>query len=103
MLNKNVDEKQNTTVTWTTKSLHYQGQFILPRCSNVHSTPCKKGNTIILTDCQNYFTGWFCSKFAVKRLLITPSHLAYVATLSCDKNNVEKQAITDILQGSVAT
>ena len=59
----------------------------------------------ILTNCQNSFTGWFSSKFTVKRLLKIPSFLAY--TVCCHttlwNNNVRKQTISDKLQGSLAT
>jgi len=42
-------------------------------------------------------------KFAVKRVLELPSHLAYFATLPCETLTSAKQAIDDKLQGSVAT
>jgi len=48
------------------------------------------------------FTGRFLSKFGVKWILNIPSHLAYVATLPCE-TLMSKQAISDKLQGSVAT
>jgi len=47
--------------------------------------------------------GRFLSKFAVKRILKIPPHLACVATLlPCETLVSTKQAITDKLQGSVA-
>jgi len=56
-----------------------------------------------LTNLQNIFTGRFLNKFAVKRALKIPPHLAYVATLPCETLMSAKQAINDKLQGSVAT
>ena len=50
-----------------------------------------------------FFTGRFPGKFAVKCILKTPPHLAYVATLPCETLMSAKQAINDKLQGSVAT
>jgi len=38
----------------------------------------------ILTDLHIFFTGRFRGKFAVKRLLKIPPHLAYVAALPCE-------------------
>jgi len=57
----------------------------------------------ILTDLENFLTGKFLGKFAVKCLLKIPPHLAYVATLPCETLMSAKQAINDKLQGSVAT
>ena len=48
-----------------------------------------------MTDLRNFFTARFLGKFA--------PHLAYVATLPCETLMSAKQAINDILQGSVAT
>jgi len=48
-------------------------------------------------------TGRFFSKFAVKRILISQLHVAYVATLPCETTMSAKQAINDKLQGIVAT
>jgi len=45
----------------------------------------------------------FLSKFALKRIVNIPPHLAYVATLPCETLMSAKQAINDKLQGSVAT
>jgi len=42
-------------------------------------------------------------KFAVKWILKIPPRLAYVATLPCETLMSAEQAITDNLQGSVAT
>ena len=42
-------------------------------------------------------------KFAVKWILKIPPRLAYVATLPCETLMSAEQAITDKLQGSVAT
>jgi len=56
--------------------------------------------TIILSNPNRFtffFTGRFVGKFAVKRILEIPPHLACVATLPL------KQAMNDKLQGSVAT
>ena len=47
--------------------------------------------------------GRFLSKFALKRIVNIPPHLAYVATLPCETLMSAKQAINDKLQGSVAT
>jgi len=61
--------------------------------------------TIILANIYrftNFLTGRFLCKFAVKRVLNIPSHLAYVATLPCE-TLMSKRAISDKLQGSVAT
>jgi len=57
----------------------------------------------ILTDLKKNFTGIFVSKFAVKKILKIPLHLAYVATLPCKTLLSAKQAINDKLQGSVVT
>jgi len=51
---------------------------------------------------MNSLTGRFLSKFAVKWIFNIPSRLAYVATLPCE-TLMSKQAISDKLQGSVAT
>ena len=45
----------------------------------------------------------FLSKFAVKRILKIPSHLAYVATLLCETLISAKHALNDKLQSGVAT
>ena len=47
-------------------------------------------------------TGKFLGKFIVKWILKLPPRLAYVATLPCETLVTAKQAINDILQGSVA-
>jgi len=62
--------------------------------------------TIILPNLnqfKNLFTGRFFSKFAVKWILRTQPHLAYVATPPCETFMSAEQAINDKLQGSVAT
>jgi len=51
---------------------------------------------------RNVFTGRFLGKLAVKWMSKIPPHLAYVATLPCETLMSAKQAINDILQGSVA-
>jgi len=51
---------------------------------------------------QNFFTGRFLGKFAVKCILKIPPHLAYVATLPCETSFSAEQAISDKLQDSVA-
>ena len=56
----------------------------------------------ILTDLENFLTGKFLGKFAVKCLLKIPPHLAYVAILPCETLMSAKQVIYDKLQGSVA-
>ena len=56
-----------------------------------------------ITDLQNFLTGRFLSKFAVKRILNISPHLAYVATLPCEILMSAKQAINDNIQCSVAT
>jgi len=48
-------------------------------------------------------TARFLGKFVVKCILKIPPHLAYVATLPCETLMSAKQAISDKLQGSVAT
>jgi len=62
--------------------------------------------TIILSNLNrftNFFlTGRFLRKFAVKWIINIPQHLAYVATLPCEKL-MSAKAINDKLQGSVAT
>jgi len=63
--------------------------------------------TIILSNLNRFknlkkITGRFLSKFAVKRILKIPPHLACVATLPCETLVSAKQAINDKLQGSVA-
>jgi len=61
--------------------------------------------TIILSNLNlftNFLSGRFLSKFAVKWIFNIPSHFAYVATLPCE-TLMSKQAISDKLQGSVAT
>ena len=45
----------------------------------------------------------FLSKFAGNWLLKLQPLLTYIATLFCEITNVRKQAISDKLQGSVAT
>ena len=57
--------------------------------------------TIILSN-LNLFND-FLDKFAVKCILKSPPHLAYVATLPCETLMSAKQAINDKLQGSAAT
>jgi len=57
----------------------------------------------ILTDLKKKFTGRFLSKFAAKRILKNPPHLAYVATLPCKTLMSTKEAMNDKLQGSAAT
>jgi len=47
-------------------------------------------------------TGRFLEKYAVKRILQIPTHLAYVATLPCETLMSAKEALNDKLQGSVA-
>ena len=63
--------------------------------------------TIILSILNRFkivFTGRFLCKLAVKWISKIPPHLAYyVATLPCETLMSAKQAINDILQGSVAT
>jgi len=49
-----------------------------------------------------FFTERFHGKFAVKRILKIPPHLAYIARLPCETLMSAKQAISDKLQGSVA-
>ena len=62
--------------------------------------------TIILSNISRFkkcFTGRFLGKFVVKWILKLPQHLAYVATLPCETSMSAKQAITDKLQGNLAT
>jgi len=75
--------------------VYRMGQKTVPQ---THDHNCQ-----ILTDLQIFFTGRFPSKFAVKWILNIPPHLAYVATLPCETLMSVKQAISDKLQGSVAT
>jgi len=61
--------------------------------------------TIILSNLDGFtmfFTGRFLGKFAVKWLLKIAPHLAYVATLPCERLISAKQAVNNKLQGSVA-
>ena len=61
--------------------------------------------TIILSNLNRFtkfFTARFHGKFVVKWILKIPTHLLYVATLLCESLMSAKQAINDILQGSVA-
>jgi len=62
--------------------------------------------TIILSNRNRFpkkiFAGRFLSKFAVKRILNTQLHLAYVA-LSCETLKSAKQAVNDKLQGSTCS
>jgi len=61
--------------------------------------------TIILSNLNRFtkfFTGRFLGKFAVQCILKITPHLAYVATLPSETLMSAQQAITDILQGSVA-
>ena len=61
--------------------------------------------TIILSNVnqfkKNYFTGRFLGKLAVKWILKTPPHLAYVATLPCETLMSAEQALNDKSEGSV--
>jgi len=67
----------------------------------------KRGHrpTIIILSNLNRFkknsTGRFLGKFAVKRILQTPLHLAYVATLPYETLMSAKHALNDKLQCSV--
>jgi len=64
--------------------------------------------TIILANLNRFkqevfFSGKFLGKFAVKRILKIPPHLAYVATLPCETlMSAKKEAFNDKLQCSVA-
>ena len=49
----------------------------------------------ILYRLKKNFTGRFLGKFAVKWISKIPPHLAYVATLPCEKLMSAKQAIND--------
>ena len=51
---------------------------------------------------ENFFTGRFLGKLAVKMISKIPPHHAYVATLPCETLSA-KQAINDKLQDSAAT
>jgi len=55
------------------------------------------------SDLRFFFTGRFLGKFAVKRILKIPPHLAYDAISPCEKLMWAKQAINHKLQGSVVT
>jgi len=62
--------------------------------------------TIILSNLNRFiifFAGRFPGKFAVKWVLNIPPHVEYVATLPCETLMSAIQAISDKLQGSVAT
>jgi len=52
---------------------------------------------------ENFFTGRFLGKFALKWISKIPPHLAYVATLLCKTLMSAKQTVNDKLQGSVVT
>jgi len=60
-------------------------------------------NNYCLTAHAYVWNNWFLSKFAVKRILNIPSHLAYVVTLHCETLMSAKQANKNKLQSSVAT
>jgi len=85
----------------------------LEAAGRVYSAPTLQGGakkrghrptTIILSNLNRFkknSTGRFLGKFAVKRILQTPLHLAYVATLPCETLMSAKHALNDKLQGSV--
>jgi len=56
----------------------------------------------ISTDLKKIITGRCLGKFAVKRVLKIPPHLAHVAALPCETVMSAKQAINEQIQGSVA-
>jgi len=61
--------------------------------------------TVILSNINRLkkFTERFLGKFLVKRIFKIPPHFAYVATLPSETLMSAKQAVSDKLQGSVAT
>jgi len=71
--------------------------------------PKKRGHRLVAIILSNFnrfqifLTGRFPGKFAVKRILKIPQHLAYAATLPCKTLMLAKHALNDKLQGSVAT
>jgi len=69
--------------------------------------PKKAGHKLmtILSNLNRFkkiITGRCLGKFAVKRVLKIPSHLAHVAALPCETVMSAKQAINEQIQGSVA-
>ena len=74
----------------------------------IQGGPKKRGHrlmTIILSnlnDLQNFFTGRFLGKFAVKLILNIPPHLAYVATQPCETLVSAKQAISSSFSSVLA-
>ena len=84
--------------------------LLLPWCGEIkiYRVDQKTGRRLTTISLSNIYllmnslTGRFLSKFAVKWILNIPSHFAYVATLPCE-TLMSKQAISDKLQGSVAT
>jgi len=90
----------------TVSGLRFSCTFVVLKincktAANLQGGPKKRGHrhmTIILSILdrfKNFFTARFLGKFV--------PHLAYVATLPCETLMSAKQAINDILQGSVAT
>jgi len=83
----------------------------LQLCAGMHiqGGPKKMGHrlTAILSNLnrfkKSFFTGRFPGKFVVRWILQISPHLAHVAILPCETVMSAKQAINDILQGSVAT
>ena len=82
-----------------------------PITGDIHRTVSPQGGpkkrrrrlvTIVLSNLNRFFTGRFVGKFIVERILKTPPHLAYVATLARETLMSTKQALNDKLQGSVA-
>ena len=59
----------------------FAGLYAVRAKKTAHQT---HGVRQMLTDFDNSFTDRFCNKFAVKRLLCVPPHIAYGATLPCE-------------------
>jgi len=88
---------------------HYNGAPALYKCGRLYTMFNKKETPYswwylcqILTDFHNSFSGWFSSKFAVK-VIKNPTTYCISCHTTLWNISVRKQAVNDILQGSVAT
>jgi len=77
--------------------------------TDLQGGPKKLGHRLMTTILSNlnrftiFVAGRFLSKFALKWILKIQPHLSYVGTLPFETLMSAKQAINDLLQGSVAT
>ena len=78
------------------------GEIKIYRVDQKNGPQTHDHNSVKYLPVYKFFTGKFLSKFGVKWILNIPSHHANVATLPCE-TLMSKQAISDNLQGSVAT